>query len=331
MMKRKGFTLVELLVVIAIIALLMGILMPALARVRQIAYRMICGTNIAGIGKAMLMYANDNEGLYQHSGGPGAMWTDEHKIYAFADEDGEHYGLPPFCRVTVTSALYLLIRYADLTPKQFVCKGDIGTKVFKLPATVASTTITDVTDVWDFGDTIESDLIPGQYNTYAYHMPFAEDTTGSKPGFPMTSTSRPESPLIADRNPYLDNNARAYIDGLEDDEDPPTWVPQAGEIPNLIPAHYSDADWSGNSACHQREGQNVLFNDGHVKFSKYPNVGIANDNIWKYWDTEPPPDPDPEGRELGEVPYTGLPDDGCKGCAPQSPVDAFLVSEKNWR
>ena len=60
-MKRKGFTLVELLVVIAIIALLMGILMPALARVRQIAFRMVCGTNLSGIGKAMLIYANDYE------------------------------------------------------------------------------------------------------------------------------------------------------------------------------------------------------------------------------------------------------------------------------
>ena len=57
-MERKGFTLVELLVVIAIIALLMGILMPALARVRQIAFRLVCGTNLSGIGKAMLIYAN---------------------------------------------------------------------------------------------------------------------------------------------------------------------------------------------------------------------------------------------------------------------------------
>ena len=63
-MERKGFTLVELLVVIAIIALLMGILMPALTRVRQIAFRLICGTNLSGIGKAMMVYANDYDDEY---------------------------------------------------------------------------------------------------------------------------------------------------------------------------------------------------------------------------------------------------------------------------
>ena len=68
-MRKKGFTLVELLVVIAIIALLMGILMPALARVRQIAYRMVCGTNLSGIGKAVLLYANDNEEEFPKAGG----------------------------------------------------------------------------------------------------------------------------------------------------------------------------------------------------------------------------------------------------------------------
>ena len=73
-MKRKGFTLVELLVVIAIIALLMGILMPALARVRQIAFRLVCGTNLSGIGKAMLIYSNDYDDELPRAGGRNAAW-----------------------------------------------------------------------------------------------------------------------------------------------------------------------------------------------------------------------------------------------------------------
>ena len=55
-MKTKGFTLVELLVVIAIMALLMGILLPALAKVRQLAYRMACGANQRSVGSAMMVY-----------------------------------------------------------------------------------------------------------------------------------------------------------------------------------------------------------------------------------------------------------------------------------
>ncbi|HEY5138127.1 MAG TPA: type II secretion system protein, partial [Methylococcales bacterium] len=63
-MKKKGFTLVELLVVIAIIAMLLAILMPALGKVRQLAYRLMCGTNLGGLGKAMAVYSNDNQEQY---------------------------------------------------------------------------------------------------------------------------------------------------------------------------------------------------------------------------------------------------------------------------
>jgi prepilin-type processing-associated H-X9-DG protein len=44
---------------VAGVALGMGVLMPALARTRQIAFRMVSGTNLSGMGKAMLIYAND--------------------------------------------------------------------------------------------------------------------------------------------------------------------------------------------------------------------------------------------------------------------------------
>jgi prepilin-type N-terminal cleavage/methylation domain-containing protein/prepilin-type processing-associated H-X9-DG protein len=59
-MKKKAFTLIELLVVIAIIAVLMGILMPALQRVREQAKRKSCGARVRQHTLAMTMYADDN-------------------------------------------------------------------------------------------------------------------------------------------------------------------------------------------------------------------------------------------------------------------------------
>ena len=47
--KKNGFTLIELLVVIAIIALLMGILMPALQRVRKMARGIACTSNLRSL------------------------------------------------------------------------------------------------------------------------------------------------------------------------------------------------------------------------------------------------------------------------------------------
>ena len=59
--KRQGFTLIELLVVIAIIALLMGILMPALRMVREQARRQSCTSRIRQQLLAIIMYAGEND------------------------------------------------------------------------------------------------------------------------------------------------------------------------------------------------------------------------------------------------------------------------------
>ncbi len=62
MRRRRGFTLIELLVVVAIIALLIGILLPALGRAREMAKATRCLANLSGIGKGLVMYSAMNDG-----------------------------------------------------------------------------------------------------------------------------------------------------------------------------------------------------------------------------------------------------------------------------
>jgi prepilin-type processing-associated H-X9-DG protein len=91
-LKGKGLAIAGIavpFVAIPIVAMLLAILMPALAKTRQLSYRLICGTNVASIGKAMLCYANDYNDMYPTP----SKWCD------------------------------LLVEKADVPPMQLKCKG----------------------------------------------------------------------------------------------------------------------------------------------------------------------------------------------------------------
>lgn len=322
MKEKKGFTLVELLVVIAIIALLMGILMPALARVRQVAYRMVSGTNQAGIGKAMLIYANDNEGDYPVAGSRRPIYAATAKKINnwVADNREDAYGFAltsistQTTNITIGSCFYLLIKYADVAPKQFVNKSDVGCKEFKLSDYTQGSPLEDITEAWDFGAEESGRGGPSKHVSYSYHSPFTYGGSGQY-SFPVTQQSNPSAPVVADRNPYLDINATHL-----------STTPPANPEWKNPPGIFSDPDGKANAACHQLEGQNVLFNDMHVKFEKLSNCGINNDNIYTSWLSLTA---NTQVKQMGTWPTK--PTYGATtltaNARPYSETDAFLISD----
>jgi prepilin-type N-terminal cleavage/methylation domain-containing protein/prepilin-type processing-associated H-X9-DG protein len=105
--RRSGFTLIELLVVIAIIAVLIGLLLPAVQKVRESAQRTECQNNLHQFGLAFSNYHDSNGYFAGFSGGNSA-----------------YRELLPFIEQSASANVY----YANATPiKTFICPARRGT------------------------------------------------------------------------------------------------------------------------------------------------------------------------------------------------------------
>ncbi len=182
--QRTAFTFLELLVVLVLIVFCSAISLAGLARARETANRVKCGSNLRQIGQAMMLYANENNGHYPRTfydpkrDAPTA-YTHSESANPFKDSPDAN---------DVTAALFLLLRTQDLTAAVFVCPSD-----FRSP--------------WDYGPKgnvqFVSNFPDANHLSYGLTNPYASEAA-VKDGFKWKSDLKADFALAADINPGSD-------------------------------------------------------------------------------------------------------------------------------
>ena len=240
MRRTKGFTLIELLVVIAIIALLVSILLPSLNMARELAKRTACASNLGGIGKAIQLYAADNDQEYPFISNRSNMVYDFAMMAGgwfspwFLDSDngeGQHLNMNENLNLLVSSGL-------------------VGFEMFRCPAVN-----TEVMKRGTGGDGLNygfKDRFREIYFDYACQLGYNHADGVSNP---------------AALNDYLDVRVVILADRPGDDTHDFDRITGGG-----------DNDGSGYN--HGDDGINALHEDSHVAFQTSVMCGVNNNNIY---------------------------------------------------
>ena len=287
---RQGFSLPELFFGIAIMALLVAITLPALARARQRAKQTVCAANLKGLGHGLHLYATDYRGrfpnpmhLAQEQAGPQGRVTYVRMIGSqrgSAAQPRAGASNAESTKLATTRAFWMLLRMGVSEARSCICPSardepnrDPRPRLY-----------------WDFGTGDQAEQGLGRQDpkanwrqvSYGYQVPFG------KRGRPHADLD-PGLVVAADKGPY-----GAVLDG---------GVGQDPGVPELGPAAAPNAWRRWNSPNHgfglSGEGQNVLYLDAHVEFTRTPLAGPEGDNIYTQWAGA---DVDQDGRAKGKPP-----------------------------
>jgi prepilin-type processing-associated H-X9-DG protein len=261
-------------VVIGIIALLISILLPALSAAKERASRVRCGSNLRQIGTGLMLYANDNKGMYPRTVSNG---TNSYTCFTGAG------ALDPFSSGPnandVTAALFLLVRNADINPEVFICSSSTQEK-----------------DTLGGQPASRRSNFSGANNlSYSYANPYPIDVTVGL-GYKLNGNTGADLAIAADRN---DGDAVAAVNSNS----------AASEQKKL------------NSRNHDQDGQNVLFNDGHVEWSATAFFGANKDCIYSIAQLVGTPGQQDSPAKSARWPTTS-------NCQPALDLDSVLIPAK---
>lgn len=299
MEEQRGLSLVGVIVTLFVILFVLAVLMPMQGKVKKLAPRVVCGTNLKGLGIAMLVYANDYEDACPQLPGTGPWSKRLGFDYDNTTPDFSKGGAEEKVSRTITSSLYLLVREADVSPKSFLCPEVSRKRLFKEEPLFTEFTgenkkNLDIVELWDFGSN------PHNHVSYAYHNPYGR--------YPANEKHSAAFAVMADMNPWM-KNGDFVKPGLQN---------QPPQLLTISDVMTKEQFRDSNNDHHGYDGQNVQHAGGHSSFEKQSNVGVRNDNIYTYWSAEE--NPTEQDTQGGTAPTGRGPENDAK-----SEDDSFLV------